>query len=223
MQRRAMIAAGGACLLALALGGTWLATTGPLAPDDPFVACRGEDGPAAVPAGLPALSAEAPLGLVSETGEAIAVSEALGGFSLVYFGYTFCPDICPIDAMRNALAVEEATAEAAEPVLPVFITIDPDRDTPEVLARFTDNFHDRMLGLTGSAEEISQVAEAFGVAYARDPGEEAFYTMSHTALSYIMLPGGRVADIVRREESPSALAARLVCFTNLREVDLRSN
>src|SRR6056297_2340874 len=90
-----------------------------------------------------------PFELVSETGETVTDADVITQPSLLYFGYTFCPDVCPLDNARNAIAVE-ILEERDRMVTPVFISIDPERDTPELLADFTDNMHPRRIGLTGS-------------------------------------------------------------------------
>lgn len=129
-----------------------------------------------------------PFTLIDETGQEVTEAEVIDGPALIYFGYTFCPDVCPFDAARNAEAVDILAARG-KVVKPVFVSVDPARDTPEVMAEFTDYIHDDMLGLTGSPEQISDAAKAYKVFYrARIEDDPDYYFVDHTALSYLMTP-----------------------------------
>jgi protein SCO1/2 len=154
-----------------------------------------------------------PFELVSETGETVTEAEVLNEPALIYFGYTFCPDVCPLDAMRNALAVEELEDRGYR-VKPVFISIDPQRDTPEVVAQFTDNFHERMIGLTGTPEQVRAASQAYRTFYQAQPAEEddPFYLVDHTTLTYFTLPGIGFVDFFRRDDTPETIAERVACF-----------
>ena len=101
-----------------------------------------------------------PFTLVDENGATVTDAEVIDEPSLIYFGYTFCPDVCPLDNARNAEAIEILESRG-QSVKPVFISIDPARDTPEVLRDFTDNLHPRMLGLTGSEEQVKAASQAY--------------------------------------------------------------
>ncbi len=124
------------------LGATMYYATRP-ATDDPFAPCR----ESAIAGGAGSIGG--PFTLVDETGKTVTDKDVFTKPSLVYFGYTFCPDVCPADTARNAEAVDAAAALGYD-VQPVFISIDPERDTPEVVADFTDYLHEDMLGLTGT-------------------------------------------------------------------------
>ncbi len=137
-----------------------------------------------------------PFELVSETGETVTEAEVLDKASLVYFGYTFCPDVCPLDAARNARAVD-ILAEHGYAVQPVFVTIDPARDTPEVLAEFTDYIHPDMLGLTGSEEQVRRAARAYRVYYSRRGDDPQTYLMDHSAYTYLVSAEGKFVDLFR--------------------------
>ena len=132
-------------LVIAALTGLWIVSRG--GNEDQFAQCRQGQ----VAGGTAAIGG--PFELVSETGKTVTDEDVLTEPSLIYFGYTFCPDVCPMDASRNAEAVDLLEGQGRI-VQPVFISIDPARDTPEVLAEFTDYLHPRMLGLTGSAAQI---------------------------------------------------------------------
>ena len=179
--------------------------------DDPFAPCR--DGAVAGAAAI-----GGPFELVSETGETVTAEEVLDTPSLVYFGYTYCPDVCPFDAARNAQAVD-MLAERGYEVQPVFITVDPERDTPEVMAEFTDYMHPQMRGLTGSAEQVKAAAEAYRVYYARRGEDPATYLMDHTVFTYLMLPGHGFVDLFRGAPGASGegvtaeeVADRTACY-----------
>jgi protein SCO1/2 len=103
-----------------------------------------------------------PFTLVDESGATVTEADILDGPALIYFGYTNCPDVCPVDSARNAAAVEILDERGID-VTPVLVTVDPERDTPEVLTAFTDIFHKRMIGLTGTREQVKAAADAYKV------------------------------------------------------------
>jgi protein SCO1/2 len=176
--------------------------------DDPFGACR--QGVVAGGAG----SIGGPFTLVSQTGETMTDAEVITQPTLVYFGYTFCPDICPMDTVRNAEAVDILEQNGLS-VLPVFITLDPNRDTPEVMAAYAANLDERMLGLTGTPEQTDAAADAYRVYYqSHDDGTDPYYLVDHTAFTYLMLPGHGFVEFFGRETSPADMAARSACFIN---------
>jgi protein SCO1/2 len=156
-----------------------------------------------------------PFTLVSETGETVTEAEVLSRPSIIYFGYTFCPDVCPLDTVRNAEAVE-ILAERGFDVQPVFISIDPDRDTPEVVRDFTDAIHPDMLGLTGSPEQVRAASQAYRTFYSKQEGDPEYYLVDHSTLSYFVLPGEGVVAFFRRELTGEQLADRMACFLEAR-------
>lgn len=203
----ALLAAGVAALL---LAGTalwtWLAPGG-----EDFASCTGGT-----------VTGEAQIGgpftLVSETGEEVTEAQVLDRPALVYFGYTFCPDVCPFDAARNARAVD-LLAERGLDVTPVFVTIDPERDTPEVLAEYTDYMHPDMLGLTGSPEQVRAAAQAYRVFYSRRGDDPETYLMDHSVFSYLMMPERGFATLFRGAPGASGegvtaeeVADRAACY-----------
>lgn len=150
--------------------------------------------------------------LVDETGATVTDTQVLAKPSLVYFGYTFCPDICPLDAARNAEAVDILEEQGFD-VTPVFITIDPERDTPQVLADFTDNLHPKMIGLTGSADQIKTASQAYKTFYRKqEGGDPEFYLVDHSTFTYLTLPDIGFVDFFRREDTADAMAERVSCF-----------
>jgi len=114
--------------------------------------------------------------------------------------------------VRNAEAVDILEADGQE-VLPVFISIDPRRDTPEVLDAFTANVHPRMLGLTGSPEQVAAASQAYRTFYrAHDEEDDEFYLVDHSTFTYLVLPGHGFVEFFRRETTPTAMAATTACF-----------
>lgn len=170
---------------------------------DPFAECRGGQ----VAGG----SIGGPFTLVDETGATVTDKDVIKGPTLIYFGYTFCPDVCPLDAARNAEAVD-ILEEMGVDVTPVFISVDPKRDTPEVMAEFTDYMHPRMLGLTGSEEQVKAASQAYRTYYkVQDPTEE-YYLVDHSTFTYFVMPDVGFVDFFKRETTPDEMAQRMACF-----------
>ena len=152
--------------------------------------------------------------LVDHMGKIVSDIEVLDQPALVYFGYTFCPDVCPMDVARNSAAVE-ILAESGLRVKPVFITIDPERDTPEYLADFVTNNHPDMIGLTGTVEQVAKVARSFKVYYRRQPGGDPdYYLMDHSNFTYFMMPGIGFVNFLRSDTSPKSVADHVACVIN---------
>lgn len=189
-------------VVAVAVGAWWM--TRPAA--DKFAECRAT-----------AVAGEASIGgpftLVSETGATVTDADVITRPTLLYFGYTFCPDVCPVDSARNAEAVDILTNSGLD-VQPVFVTVDPKRDTPEVLADYTDLFHPRMLGLTGSAEQIAEAAKAYRTYHqAQDTGDD-YYLVDHTTFTYLVLPEEGFVEFFRRDDTPDRVAEITTCYVN---------
>ena len=171
--------------------------------DDPYASCRnGQVGGGAI---------GGPFTLTDQTGATVTEAEVLARPALVYFGYTFCPDVCPLDNARNAEAAD-ILEEMGHEVNPVFITVDPDRDTVEVMADYAEVFHPRMQALTGSEDQVKAAAQAYKVYYQAHDKTDDYYLVDHTTFTYLMLPGSGFADFFRREESADQIAARVSCF-----------
>ena len=149
--------------------------------------------------------------LVDETGQTVTDQQVLAKPSLVYFGYASCPDVCPLDNARNAEVAALLSAQGID-VTPVFITVDPARDTPASLLEYTANFGDRLIGLTGSPEQIRSAATAFKVYY-KLPGDTSDgYMVDHTTLTYLMMPKTGFADFFQRDATSQEIADRTACF-----------
>ncbi|MBR0708677.1 SCO family protein [Bradyrhizobium liaoningense] len=133
-----------------------------------------------------------PFELIDQTGKPRSDRDFRGRLMLVYFGFTYCPDVCPTDLMAIGQALEQLGPDA-DAVQPVFITLDPERDTAEHLAEYVPLFHPRLLGLTGSLAAIGTAAEAYKVYFAKIPiGKEGGdYTVDHTSFIYLMDRDGK--------------------------------
>ncbi|WP_372610225.1 SCO family protein [Aquicoccus sp.] len=159
-----------------------------------------------------------PFTLVDEAGETVTSEELIDEPSLIYFGYTFCPDVCPLDTSRNAEAVE-ILEDRGMSVKPVFISVDPDRDTPEILQDFTDRLHPRMVGLTGSMEQVRAASQAYRTYFKKqepEPGDEDYYLVDHSTFSYLVFPEEGFIEFFRRDLTPAELADQVGCFLDNR-------
>ena len=152
-----------------------------------------------------------PFELVNADGATVTDADVIDRPSLVYFGYSFCPDVCPFDVARNAEAVDLLKA-AGHDVRPVFISIDPERDTPEAMADYQFNMHPDMIALTGSADQVRDAAAAYKVYYARGTGDDEFYLMDHSTFTYLMFPGNELAAFFKREDTAEDIAEKTACL-----------
>ncbi len=133
--------------------------------------------------------------LVDKTGKTVRAADFKGRYRAMYFGYTFCPDVCPNDVGRLMLGVrrfERTNPKLAGMVVPLFISIDPERDTPKVVGEFAAHFGDNLIGLTGTPQQIAQIAKSYAVYYKKgqmlSPGT---YLMDHSSAAYLMGPDGK--------------------------------
>ncbi|KAB2851702.1 MAG: SCO family protein [Hyphomicrobiaceae bacterium] len=135
-----------------------------------------------------------PFTLTSHTGKRVSDKDFAGRYMLIYFGFTYCPDVCPSGLQVMAAAIDKLGPKGQK-IVPILITVDPERDTPEQLAKYVGQFHPRLVGLTGSTEEVRQVAKAYRVYYnkVKDEKSTAGYTVDHSALFLLMDPEGNYA------------------------------
>jgi len=198
MVRIAAIAA--VIVAAAALLGTLFLTSGEK--EEQFAQC----GSSAVAGDL-----GGPFTLVNGDGQTVTSDEVITQPTLIYFGYTFCPDVCPLDVDRNAAAVE-ILEERGKMVTPVFITIDPARDTPEVVRDFAQAMHPRMIGLTGSDEQVAAASKAYRTYYKTHPPVDGEYLVDHSTFSYLVTPEQGFVEFFRRELTPDQMADKIGCY-----------
>lgn len=151
-----------------------------------------------------------PFALTDQAGKRVTEQTYRGQYMLVMFGFTYCPDICPSGLQVMTAALETLGAKAQR-IVPIFISVDHERDTPEQLALYLKSFHPRLVGLSGSAEEISAAAKAYRVYYkkAKDEKSTAGFTYDHSALIYLMGPDGKYLAHFSHAAGPDAIAAQL--------------
>ena len=133
--------------------------------------------------------------LIDDQGNPVVPQDWLGQASMVFFGFTWCPDVCPTTLMDIADWLE-GLGQDADRIRVVMITVDPERDSPEILAEYLSNFDIRIRGLTGSADAVAKAAEAFGVTYTRLPRDDGDYTMNHTSGVFVFRPSGELASTI---------------------------
>ncbi|MCD6074865.1 MAG: Classical-complement-pathway convertase [Rhodospirillales bacterium] len=148
--------------------------------------------------------------LTDHHGRTVSDTDLRGRPALIFFGYTQCPDVCPMTLLRLTEALE-LLGHDFEAIQPVFITVDPLRDTPEVIADYISNFDPRFIGLTGTRQQIAGVERAFAVYAKAAEGAEknANYLVDHTALTYLMGPDGAFRAFIQQTLSPSEMAQKI--------------
>ena len=147
--------------------------------------------------------------LTDHNGKPFTEQDLAGQPSLIYFGYTFCPDICPTHLSTMMLALEELDANGVA-IRPIFITIDPERDDVAHLHGYVTHFSDRMVGLTGTPEQVAAAAAAYGASYRKLVAEgDADYQMHHSALSYLMGVDGKFLTTLSPDLTPEAMAKKI--------------
>ncbi|HLY44292.1 MAG TPA: SCO family protein [Stellaceae bacterium] len=150
-----------------------------------------------------------PFQLVDQNGKPFTDADLKGKWHLVFFGYTHCPDICPTTLNELSLAFDKLTTEQRANVGVVFISVDPERDTPKILKSYLESFGAPVVGLTGSAAEVKQAAQDYRVYYAKHPLPGGDYEMDHSALIYVMDPQGRFNSTLTLDSTAEQMAARL--------------
>ncbi len=148
-----------------------------------------------------------PFTLTDQTGKKVSDTDFRGRYMLIYFGYTFCPEICPTELQTMTEAVD-LLGPLGKKVVPILISIDPERDTVEKLAEYVPLFHKRLVGLTGSPQEIARAARAYRVYYAKQ-GDKASYEMDHSAIIYLMDTKGHYATHFAYGVKPEVMAEKI--------------
>ena len=206
-------------LLAAALGGLWGAAFLTRAPGEglgtAFARLVGAGGTGSAPpsAGGVALPGGVSIGgdftLVDGDGRTVTQDDLRGKLALVLFGFTFCPDVCPTELQVIAQAMDVLGPQAAE-VRPVFITVDPERDTPAKMKEYVEQFHPSITGLTGTPQQVAAAARAWRVYYSKvTPPGATDYLMDHSAFTYLMGRDGSLRALFRPGTTPEEMAASI--------------
>ncbi len=204
MNDKRILIIGSVAAAALLVGGALWLNRG-AGGDDAFAQCR----TGVVAGGAGALGGS--FQLTDETGARVTDAQVFTKPSLLYFGYTFCPDVCPLDSSRNAEALDLLDQQGID-AQAVFITVDPKRDTPQVVADFTANLPEKMIGMTGTPAEFDAASKAWKNYYkVNDDGSE-YYLVDHATNTYLVLPGKGTVEFFRRDLTPEQLAERVACY-----------
>ena len=156
------------------------------------------------------LSLDGSFNLIDEAGQPVTQDSYEGKFKLVYFGFTYCPDVCPmqLEVVSHALDIAKISPEW---LTTLFITLDPERDTPEDMKIYTDNFHKSIIGLTGSLEQIQQAAKAYKVYFQKvaDPETTGGYTVDHSSIVFLMGPDNTYKQHFTHRDSAEDIAGKI--------------
>lgn len=173
-------------------------------------------------AGCQAAAPEAPLAgariggaftLIDQNGRTRTDRDFIGKYRIVYFGYTFCPDVCPVDVAKLTAgyrAFAQRDPERAARIVPIFVSVDPERDTPAVLKQFTAAFDPAWVGLMGTPAQLAAIAKGYGVVYAtqKTPGNPN-YLVDHSRTAYLMDPDGKPLALLSQDGRPDVIADEL--------------
>src|SRR4051794_18635980 len=196
MRKSTVLLASAAVLLGLAsIGVAWWDVRGGRDPTPP---ATGPGIIAAAPAG-------GPFTMVDHAGRTVTDRTYSGKYLLVFFGYTHCPDVCPT-TLDRITQVMEALGPDGEAVQPLFVSVDPKRDTPEVLAAYVTHFHPRIVGLTGSPEQVEAMATAYRAYFAAQDDDTGDYSVDHTAFEYLTGPDGKNRYVFTAAAEPERVA-----------------
>jgi protein SCO1/2 len=187
--------------VAVGLGGRYLILGGN---DRPVAQNSGGSGKALV---------GGPFQMTDQNGQAVTEASYAGRYMMVFFGYTFCPDVCPqgLQVIGDALDIYAEKGGDADKIVPLFVTVDPERDTPEIMKDYLSNFRPGIQGLSGSIEQTTAIGKAYRVYYAKvkDPDSSADYLMDHTSLIYFMGPDGGYAGHFSHTSTSEQIAEKL--------------
>ena len=153
-----------------------------------------------------------PYELTAHTGERMKSSDFAGKFQLIFFGYTYCPDICPMELQKMTVALNtlEESGVSTDAIQPIFVSVDPERDTPESMAEYVPLFHKNLIGLSGSLEETREIAKSFRIYYAKREDEvSADYLMDHSSMTFLMDKQGNFKRFFSSKDTPEDMAAYL--------------
>lgn len=211
MSRRIVSVLGGLAIVAVVVAVGLGPRLGFLIGDGEQAAPNGHAVPEGVASPEGGATIGGPFTLIDGTGETVTESSFPGQYLLVYFGYTYCPDVCPTSLETMRLALEQLDPALVAKVQPLFVTVDPERDRPADVAEYAGFFHPKLIGLTGTPEQVAAAAAAYQVYYARveQPDSAMGYLLDHSAITYLMAPDGSLAAFFRHGDPPDAMAAGL--------------
>jgi protein SCO1 len=174
----------------------------------------GHDGGSAEPPPLAGAALGGPFHLVDQNGKAVTERDFAGKYRTVYFGYSFCPDVCPTDLqtlMQGYRAFAAKSPALAAKLVPIFVTVDPARDTPAVLKQYVSAFGPQLVGLTGTDAEIASAAKEYGAFYKKQPAPAGAsgYLMDHSRQTILFDPDGKPLALVPTDQNSEAVAASL--------------
>ena len=173
-----------------------------------YFAPAGHEAPAIASPGTARIGG--PFSLIDDAGNPVTDEDFRGRYMLVYFGFTYCPDVCPTSLNRNMQALDLLGEAQAKKVQPILISVDPERDTPSHLKEYVGHFSPDMRGLTGTPEQVAAAAKAYAVYYAKVPGDDpANYLVDHTSITYLMGPDGKFVQHFRHDLPPDEMADQL--------------
>ena len=174
-------------------------------------ACQGSVEPER--GGIAGSSIGGPFSLIDQDGRRVRDTDFGGRYRMIYFGFANCPDVCPVDLATMGAGLrqfEAQNAERAAKVQPIFVTVDPTRDTPAVLKAYVANFHPRLIGLTGSEQEVAAAMKEYGIyGQKMEPGAGGAYNVNHSRYILLLGPDGEPIAIVPHENGPEGVAAEL--------------
>lgn len=140
----------------------------------------------------------------------VALADYRGKVVVLYFGYSFCPDVCLTSLSLMAQGLSKLDADALKSVQGIFISVDPERDTPQRLAEYVPFFHPSMIGATGTSEQIAAVTRMYGSSYRKHPTEsDGSYAIDHSSVTYIIAPDGKLSDMLQHGSSPETIVAAI--------------
>lgn len=154
-----------------------------------------------------------PFNLTNHLNEAVTEQDFMGHYMMVYFGYTYCPDICPMDLQIMTDALHLLDPSISSQIKPVFVTVDPERDTTEIMAEYIEYFHENLIGLTGTVEQIEAVKSEYRVFAAKADNTEN-YIVDHTAYTYLMDEEGVLLKHFNHAEEPEKMASQITALIN---------
>lgn len=170
-----------------------------------------------VPPPLEGASIGGDFSLIDKAGKPVRFHDFAGKYRIVYFGYTFCPDACPLDVqkmMQGYAKFTKAEPEVAARVQPLFISIDPARDTPQAVGEFAAAFSPKLIGLTGSEAQVAEASKMFKGFFSKgEPTKDGGYLMDHTRIAYLMDPAGKPLAILPIDQTAEAVAESLAKWT----------